>query len=372
MNEVVFYSSVGGAAFTEGMFREWRRSGMIVTGCHALTERQYRAGRGRWAALRRRWRMYGGFSWLCWRSARRQRDAIRVATTNPFFAPWLVNRAAAGDGATINLVYDLFPDALVQAGVLRDNSWPARACAVATRRAMQGCDVSVFLGERLRRHAESRYGLAKRAVVIPVGADGTAFRTQQPRVLPAGEEIVLLYAGQMGRMHDSATIRDALFAGLPAGMRMRFHASGAGYQRLRREASGVAAEWGGALAEEEWRRVILESHVALVTMAPGAENIVMPSKTYSALVAGQAVLAICPSESDLADLVRAHDCGWVIEPGDVNGLCLILEEISRDRDGLQRKRLNAYRAGHAHYDSRVLAKEWLKLFEELDESIRRP
>jgi len=39
-------------------------------------------------------------------------------------------------------------------------------------------------------------------------------------------------------------------------------------------------------------------------MAPGAEQVVMPSKTYSAMMAGQAVLAIAPEESDLVDLIK--------------------------------------------------------------------
>jgi len=35
----------------------------------------------------------------------------------------------------------------------------------------------------------------------------------------------------------------------------------------------------------------------------------MPSKTYSAMMAGQAVLAIAPEDSDLVDLVKVADCG---------------------------------------------------------------
>lgn len=365
MTKIVFYSSVGGAAFAESLLEEWRRRGLTVNGCHALTEQQYRSGRGPLAAMARRWHMYGGFAWQCWRSARACRDALKVTTTNPFFAPWLVNRAAGGRGATINLVYDLFPDALVQAGVLRENSWLARSCAAVTRRALQDCVVSVFLGERLRRHAEARYGPARRAVVIPVGADGGPFRGHEPQARPAGGEVVLLYAGQMGRMHDTDTIRGALLAGLPSEVRLRFHASGAGYVRLRREASDAVCEWGAPLAEDTWRSAMLEAHVALVTMSPGAESIVMPSKTYSALVAGQAVLAVCPRESDLADLILKHDCGWVVEPGDVDGLRRVLNEITVSRDELQRKRMNAFRAGHAHYDVAVLAKQWIQLFDSL-------
>ena len=41
----------------------------------------------------------------------------------------------------------------------------------------------------------------------------------------------------------------------------------------------------------------------------------MPSKNYSALVPGQAVLAACADDSDLEDLIREHECGWVVASG---------------------------------------------------------
>ena len=77
---------------------------------------------------------------------------------------------------------------------------------------------------------------------------------------------------------------------------------------------------------------MLRAQVALVTIAPGAERVVMPSKTYSALVAGQAILAICRRESDLADLVRQHDCGWVVEPGNPEQLAQTIRLASRSED----------------------------------------
>lgn len=85
----------------------------------------------------------------------------------------------------------------------------------------------------------------------------------------------------------------------------------------------------------------------------------MPSKTYSALAAGQAVLAICPRASDLADTVLAHDCGWVVESGDCAGFRRVLEELSRDPGEVLRRRRNAWRAGHEIYDQPVLAKQWI-------------
>jgi glycosyltransferase involved in cell wall biosynthesis len=359
------YSSIGGGAFFEALLQEWERMGWKINRHHALLEAEYRKPRRRLSRLTLRWRMYAGFAWSCWRWARvRNHEAVRVVTTNPFFAPSLVQWAAKSHGATIQLLYDLFPDALIHAGTVQKDDWIARRCAMITGYALRECAVTVFLGERIRRHAEETYGAARRSVVIPVGADGTRFRDYPPAL--ATVPLTVLYAGQMGRMHDVETLEQTILAGIPAGLEFVFHANGIGYTNLRRRCENAPrCRWAGALSDDAWARVMRQAHVALVTMASGAEDVVMPSKTYSALVAGQAILAICPADSDLADLVRKHDCGWVVNPGDVEMLERILQEIVSDPTGLQSKRERAYAAGHQSYDCRVLAKEWEGLFATL-------
>jgi glycosyltransferase involved in cell wall biosynthesis len=315
-----------------------------------------------------RWRMYPGYAWVCWQSARRGRaqSPVRVVATNPFFAPALVARAAREQGATINLLYDLYPEALIQTGKIAPDSWLARRCAAVTRFALRECAATVFLGERLRAFAEATHGPARRAVVIPVGADGLPFKDTPPELLPAGARPQILYSGLMGRMHDTDTLAAGWAEAETNGVTWVFHASGAGYARLRKTA-GIRAEvtWGAALPDAAWQQAMKQAPVALVTIAPGAERVVMPSKTYSALVAGQAILAICRRASDLADLVMRHDCGWVVEPGDLAGLRHALSCMAKNPDELWAKRRNAFAAGHRCYDMGSVAVIWTKLFEEL-------
>jgi len=378
--KVEVFSSVQGTGFFQRWLDEINGLGWVTTQQFAVQDRDYRSRKRMIGRLWLRWRMYGLFAWNCcwsvWNT--RATPVLRIVTTNPFFAPTLVQWAAKGSGKSINLLYDLYPDALVHAGVLRENSWLVRRSAAITRAALRECDVTVFLGERLRRHAESRYGAARRAVVIPVGADGRPFQNRPPGPIGRSQEVCLLYSGLMGRMHDVETICQALRDGVPAGLKIRFHASGVGYADLRgSDIPGGRCEWGGPLQPLEWQQAMLQAHVSLVTIAPGAEDVVMPSKTYSALVAGQAILAICPQQSDLADLVRQHDCGWVVAPGDVAGLQAVLTSIAGNSAEVLRKRLNAYTAGHEKYDMTVIAKIWDGLLRSLspmypDESCNCP
>jgi colanic acid biosynthesis glycosyl transferase WcaI len=362
------YNSVGGAAFFQRLLDEWKATGAEVIPYQVISESDYRKHRGMSGRLALRWHMYAGYAWACWQGARKGRvlSPVRVVTTNPFFAPALVARATREQGATINLLYDLYPEALIQAGKIAPGSWVARRCAAVTRFALRECAATVFLGDRLRAFAEAAHGPARRAVVIPVGADGSPFKDTPPELLPAGVRPQILYSGLMGRMHETDTLAAWFTEAENNGVKWAFHASGAGYARLRK-ITGVRAEvtWGTALPEAAWQQAMKQAQVALVTIAPGAERVVMPSKTYSALVAGQAILAICRRASDLADLVIRHDCGWVVEPGDLAGLRHALNGIAQDPRGLWAKRRNAFAAGHRHYDTGIVAETWMQLFAEL-------
>jgi colanic acid biosynthesis glycosyl transferase WcaI len=362
------YNSVQGAAFFQRLLQEWRKTGAQVETHQAISEADYRARRGLIGRLLLRWRMYIAYAWVCWRGAEKDctGKTLRVVTTNPFFAPALVRWTAGQWGMTINLLYDLFPEALIQAGSVKDNSFIARRCADITRFSIRECATTVFLGERLRAYAELTYGVARRAVVIPVGADGTPFRNSPPMLLPDEITPQILYSGQMGSMHEIETLLSA-WPDLSDNIRWAFYASGSGYARLCRSVSSREnVAWGESLSEDKWQHAMKHAQVALVTIAPGAEKVVMPSKTYSALVAGQAILAICRRSSDLADLVSRHDCGWVVEPGDVAGLHRVLFSIANSRAELWTKRKNSFEAGHRYYDMTPVAAEWVKLFAELE------
>jgi glycosyltransferase involved in cell wall biosynthesis len=363
--KLFFYSSICGAAFINKMLSVWSEHGYTVELCYAIHDENYRSGCGFLKKHIVRFKMYAGFAFQCIFSALEVSKAVRIVTTNPFYAPWLVKMLATGSGPTINLVYDLYPDALWVSGVLTQSSVFVRPIEWITRQAIRSCDISVFLGQRLREHAEIKYGKAKRSVVIPVGADGESFRGSPPELTNNLQKIMVLYSGNMGRLHDYETVRAVLKSGINSQVQLRFHASGRNFDLLKRDCKDSSnCYFDGHLLDKDWVETMLDAQVALITMIMGAENVLFPSKTYSALVAGQAILAVCPLNSDLADLVRAHDCGWVVEPGDFVALSAVVQNLVDDPVGLHNKRLNSFRAGHNIYDSSVVALHWIKLFDQ--------
>ena len=210
--------------------------------------------------------------------------------------------------------------------------------------------------------------------VLPVSASDKSTITTTAHSGPK-----VLYCGNFGNMHDSATLfeywrqrgSDTPVAFSQDGEKRqecRFYFSCSGPKRaaVETERAQLPAalqqqiQLGGGLSQEDWITTMKAADVALVTMVPGSETVVMPSKTYSAMMAGQAILAIAPEDSDLVDLIKAADCGWFVEPGDVVGLAKVIEAICSDSEGVLQKRENAFQYAHAHLGQDALAKDWAR------------
>lgn len=379
------WSSVAYGAFMNAWRREMRALGWEAELRHHLAEAEYRNAKTRGQRFKMRWRSYAGYPLRLLRDCRRGPERISIVCSNTFYAPGIVARWCARQVTPVHLMYDLFPDVLVHAGKIRAGGLADRLMIAWQRKTFRLSAANVFLGEHLLSYAEERHGKIPRAVIIPVGAEGAFFKDKPPVARAPGAVPVVYYGGNFGRMHDVDTVAAAISGESAApGFAWRFQGNGPGFSRLEKLRDSGAllpgVSLGGNLPDAAWTDAMLAADIALVTMLPGAERVVMPSKTYSALVAGQAILAIAPLASDLADLVLKHDCGWVIEPESlaagrpdhgVAGLKVLLARLATNPAEILRKRENAYRAGHDHYAMDVVAKQWDALLKNLETSDRR-
>jgi len=360
-----------------GLIRELRALGVNASHHFAVAEEEYRQARSAGARARVRWQCYASYPRALYSRLRDQsRPAVAVVCTNTFYAPALAIRAALGRGTSVvNWIFDLFPDVLVQSGTLRPRGLPDLQLGNLSRWAFQRASANVFLGHRLQAFAERRYGQIRNANVIFVGGDGEAFRAAEPQQRPTNAPLRILYSGNLGRMHDVQTVLELLRQPGSDGWTMDFRGHGAGFRELASATNSAQFDtshvtFGGSLPTPTWVETLKAADVALVTMKRGCEGLVMPSKTYSAMAAGQAILAICPRESDLADTVLRHAAGWVVEPGDVAGLRDVLKAATRQPEKVLEMRRRAFDAAHSTYDQRAAAARWAGLLDTLLSSPR--
>ena len=289
-----------------------------------------------------------------------------VVATNTFFAPLL---ATFFNGRVIHLVYDLFPEAMIHSGKWQEGQYRVKFFRWLVGMSFKRSATNIFLGERLKKYVESIHGSLPNSKIIAVGADETPFIKLDS--LEDSERIKILYCGNFGNMHESETLFDVWRSGIDNSFQFLFHCSGPMRKKLelfknKNEAAlGDRLQVNEGLSNEAWAKVMQSSQIALVTMSEGSQEVVMPSKTYSAMMAGQAIFAVAPEDSDLVDLIKAADCGWWVRPGDVQGFQEYLIEIHSNQDLLLEKRQNAFRVAHEQFGQGCLAKQWVEVFESL-------
>ncbi len=66
--------------------------------------------------------------------------------------------------------------------------------------------------------------------------------------------------------------------------------------------------------------VMAAGDLQVVTIKRGLEGVVVPSKMYDILANGRPIAAVASERTEIARLVRQHECGIVADPDDPNQL----------------------------------------------------
>jgi len=312
---------------------------------------------------------------------------VIVPTTNPFHLPaWLVFTRPLHGKRVIPLVYDLYPDALEAAGITRPNAASSKALQLFNRLWFRYADGVVFIGARMSSHACTRYGTPKRRVVIPTGASVAELdrveREQEGDSLAAwceAKRVVVTYVGNLGLMHDWATFAEGLLRvrGMFRAKRVGvvIAATGPGVEHLRSAWSDLDKDFvrfEGPLDDRAWAGLLANAQISVVTLRREAAHTSIPSKTFSAMAAGHAIIAVAPSESDLADVVRRHRCGCLVAPGDTDGFVEALEKLVTDDVQRESAMDASRRAVLDHYDMSILARTWMEFLGEVERDTPPP
>ncbi|MFU8780021.1 MAG: glycosyltransferase family 4 protein [Kiritimatiellia bacterium] len=110
---------------------------------------------------------------------------------------------------------------------------------------------------------------------------------------------------------------------------------------------------------------------ALASYYAAADVFVMPSRTeglpMALLEAGMAGLPVVVSEvGDMAGIVQESGGGWIVSPGDIDGLKDVLEVAIRcERESLRKKGASLYAHVHANYSAEKMSSDYAALYREL-------
>jgi glycosyltransferase involved in cell wall biosynthesis len=268
-----------------------------------------------------------------------------LVVTNPPFAPiitYWVSRIRSFN--YFIQVYDLYPDALAQAGFVRADSMIFRRWQ-ALNRSVFGAATKVFTLSASMSGALQLYIDSKHIKVIHNWVDASfikpVLRSENPFLQVHGwsGKRILLYSGNMGLTHDLESIVEAarMLRDYPD---LLFVFIGEGGKKHKLEMLVAAYELENVRflpyqPADGFPAALAAADIAMVTLGTGGEGISVPSKTYSAMAAGSCLLVIAPPESELTRLVIDHRAGLAVAPAHPEALAKNIEELLAKPELLQ-------------------------------------
>jgi len=224
----------------------------------------------------------------------------------------------------IYIPYDIHPDILLATGwkVLSPMVW---IWELVNRRIFRQANYVVALGEGIKDTLVNHKNVAPEKVrVIPLwGKPEFDSLPECGGILKDlgvnDKELLFLYAGNMGTLHNLDFILDAALLTQELPVRFFFLGDGVKKQSLVSRVKDEKIHRVTVLPYQPWDkfvRILACSHACFVVLGSGLEKLAVPSRAYTFLSAGKPLITIMSPEADIARLVEETGCGWNVVHGE--------------------------------------------------------
>jgi len=312
---------------------------------------------------------YLGVLWHLARTARRG-DVVVALTDPPLIGIGVGCVGWLKHARVMHWIQDIYPEVAI---TLSGHRWLGLAKPFRNL-AWRAADRCVTLGDDMAATVVANGVPPGRVSVIPnwapVGlgpatdADILALRT----AWGISDKFVLLYSGNLGRVHDLDPLLD-LAEQLRPVPRIVLVFVGGGPQH----ASLVAAARDRGLANVRFfpaqpranlSAALGAGDVHVVTLRPGCAASVFPSKLYGIAAVGRPVLFVGPDQSEIARTIREQGFGFCFQRDEVAAIAAAVIALSTAPDQRTELAQAAGRFARSSGDARLAARLWAALAEQ--------
>ena len=269
--------------------------------------------------------------------AGRETDVVMIGTDpimSVLVAPWI--RRFRPRTRIAHWCFDLYPEALVAGGMLREGRWAYRAVKRRADAAYGACDLIADIGPCMREKLGTREGVARQVTLTPWALSEPG-KPAAPQPEAAGElfgehRLGLLYSGTFGRAHTHEAFLALAERLRDSGVTFCFAVRGNRAAELQRavDSGGPNVTSAPFVEEAGLARQLAAADVHLVSLRPEWSGLVVPSKFFGALAAGRPVLFAGSRDSSVARWIDRYRVGWVLDDSSLQRITRELGELSRD------------------------------------------
>lgn len=249
---------------------------------------------------------------------------------------------------------DLFPDSLVIAGYATETSKVIRVGRKMEKFSYKNADVIITITEDMAENIRSKTEDGQKVHVVRNWIDTEKIVPVEKKDNKLFDELSLdrekfyvVYAGNIGMMQGIETIVGTA-------------------EKLKEESDIEFVIFGNGSEEENIKKLITSKkltnihlfplqplervsevyslgNVSIVPCKPGTGSAGMPSKTWTIMAAGTAIIGSFDIGGELDKTLREAECGYCVEAGDAGKLADAIQKLYRDPDIVKKLGANARR-----------------------------
>jgi colanic acid biosynthesis glycosyl transferase WcaI len=272
---------------------------------------------------------------------------IVVAKTDPPLLSIVTAQAIRRKGAILfNWLQDVYPEVAAHLGVPFVKGPVSNVLARFRDRSLQSAHKNVVLGLRMADVLQQRGVHPDKIAIVPNW-------TNDEEILPVSHssnhlrsewglenKFVVGYSGNLGRAHEFETLLEAARQlGDRGDIVFLFIGSGHHFARLKARVDefGISRQFQFRpyQARKDLKYSLGVADVHWLSLRPDLEGLIVPSKFYGIAAAGRPTIAVTAPDGEIGRLVREHDCGVQVTPGDGGALAKVIVNLADDRSGVE-------------------------------------
>ena len=308
-----------------------------------------------------------------------KQDSVLVVT-NPPLLPFLVLIACRIRRAKCALlVHDVYPDAMIAARIMNENSALSNIFRYLNRVLYQKMDQIGVLGRDMEDLVKVRLGdkLNDQLKLTRCWADIDEIRPS-PRAenlllneLGLQDKFVVQYAGNIGRVQDIETLIKAISALNEMVDDVHFLIIGSGVRRQWLENEIKAKRLKNCtlldpLPRSEQQLFLNACDVAIISLVPSMTGVGVPSRMYNVLASGKPIIAAVDQESELARVINEEGVGWLVPVEQPAKLVEAILNAKSGNDLIPEMRLRARTVAEQRFSYQQVLPSYEELVESLD------
>lgn len=247
------------------------------------------------------------------------------------------------------IIWDLYPDVLVNFKVLGKNSYLTKTWERCNKKCFENASTIFTLGKYLS-DAIQQY-TTKHPLIIPNWTNTDFIKPMDKKENPFAimhnlqDKLVVMYSGNMGITHNIEAIVLAAEL-LQDKAEIRFVIVGDGTKKEKIKTMIQEKKLTNILLLPYQSKIMFPysmacSDIGVITLEDGAETVSVPSKTYYALAAGSAILAIASPESELGLLIEKYNCGKIFPGSSIKEIAFFIAEMQEKKEVLNLYKKNS-------------------------------